>query len=353
MNRRHFVKIVTGGAVAAALPRIARAQPPGPTTYVYKTVGECQIKADVYPSAQGAGKPAVMWIHGGALIMGSRKWPDARFFAELQQRGFAVVSIDYRLAPETKLPGIIEDLQDAWRWLRREGPKRFGIDPERMATAGGSAGRLPDLDDGVLPGAPPPRLVSYFGYGDITTPWYSQPDEFYRRKPLVPKEDAYRLVGNRVLSEPPASNQRGRFYRVLSPAGHLAQGSDGARPARRAQMVRPVLPHPQRDGQVSAHIPDPRDRGHRRPLRGIEKHGRQVGGVGRRARVRHGEGGRSRAVGSESRQGGPDCPTGCRVYQDPYELKPATLVTSAACTNPHPGWPPGIQRKCSLDRSGC
>jgi dipeptidyl aminopeptidase/acylaminoacyl peptidase len=55
-------------------------------------------------------------------------------------------------------------------------------------------------------------LVSYYGYGDITTPWYSKPDAFYRRQPLVSKEEAYRCVGDRVLSEPTIPNQRGRFY---------------------------------------------------------------------------------------------------------------------------------------------
>jgi acetyl esterase/lipase len=153
-----------------------------------------------------------MWIHGGALIMGSRKWPDARLNAELFPRGFVVVSIDYRLAPETKLPGIIEDVQGAWRWLRQEGPKRFGIDPDRIATAGGSAGGYLTLMTGFCLEPRPRALVSYFGYGDITTPWYSEPDAFYRRQALVPKEEACRCVGQRVLSEPPAPNQRGRFY---------------------------------------------------------------------------------------------------------------------------------------------
>ena len=46
--------------------------------------------------------------------------------------GYAIVSIDYRLAPETKLPGIIDDLRDAFRWVREQGPSRFGIDPERI-----------------------------------------------------------------------------------------------------------------------------------------------------------------------------------------------------------------------------
>ena len=134
------------------------------------------------------------------------------FWPSCVKRGFVIVSIDYRLAPETKLPGIIEDVQDAWRWLRQEGPKQFGIDPDRIATAGGSAGGYLTLMTGFCLEPRPRALVSYYGYGDITTPWYSKPDAFYRRQPLVPKDEAYRCVGNRVLSEPPTPNRRGRFY---------------------------------------------------------------------------------------------------------------------------------------------
>ena len=54
LSRHQFLKLVGGGAISASLPRCARAELPSPTTYVYKTVGECQIKADVYRSAEGA-----------------------------------------------------------------------------------------------------------------------------------------------------------------------------------------------------------------------------------------------------------------------------------------------------------
>ena len=48
MNRHEFLKVLAGGAVAAALPRICLAQTPGPATFTYKVAGGCQIKADVY-----------------------------------------------------------------------------------------------------------------------------------------------------------------------------------------------------------------------------------------------------------------------------------------------------------------
>lgn len=211
MNRRDVMRIVAGGAVAAAMPRWSRAQSPPVQTHVYRTVGACQIKADVYQAAPGQRRPAVMWIHGGALIMGGRGGIDQRFQAELVKAGFVIVSIDYRLAPETRLPGIIEDVQDAWKWLLKESPS-FGIDPDRIATAGGSAGGYLTLMTGFCLDPRPRALVSYFGYGDITTPWYSKPDEFYRRQPLVPKEEAYGAVGQTVISEQPTLNRRGRFY---------------------------------------------------------------------------------------------------------------------------------------------
>lgn len=212
MSRPDFLKLLAGGAMAAALPRSAFAAAPVAETHVYKVAGGCEIKADVYGASPGSRKPAVMWIHGGALIMGTRKSPDARFLAELLQWGFVAVLIDYRLAPETKLPGIIEDVQDAWRWMRGEDGQRLGIDPQRMAVAGGSAGGYLTLMAGFCLAPRPRALVSYFGYGDITGPWYSQPDDFYRRQPLVPKEEAYQSVGDKVLAEIPAANQRRRFY---------------------------------------------------------------------------------------------------------------------------------------------
>jgi acetyl esterase/lipase len=241
MKRRDFVRMVAGGAVAAALPRWSHAQAPAVQTHVYKTVGACQIKADVYQAAPGQRKPAVMWIHGGALIMGGRRGIDQRFQAELVKAGFVIVSIDYRLAPETKLPGIIEDVQDAWRWLRTERPG-FGIDPDRIATAGGSAGGYLTLMTGFCLDPRPRALVSYFGYGDITTPWYSKPDEFYRRQPLVPKDEAYSAVGKTVLSEQPTPNRRGRFYLYCRQQGIWPNEVAGHDPKAEPKWFDPYCP---------------------------------------------------------------------------------------------------------------
>ena len=55
--------------------------------------------------------------------MGDRRGIDATLRDELIKAGYVVVSIDYRLAPETKLPAILDDVKDAFAWIRSEGPK--------------------------------------------------------------------------------------------------------------------------------------------------------------------------------------------------------------------------------------
>src|SRR5215471_8385010 len=82
------------------------------TTVAYREIDGHKILADVYRPQDAKIRPVIVWIHGGALIMGNRHLEErgdvTRFpltFAKAE--GYAVVSIDYRLAPETKLPDII------------------------------------------------------------------------------------------------------------------------------------------------------------------------------------------------------------------------------------------------------
>ena len=144
--------------------------------------------------------------------MGHRGQVDRALLNKLLKAGYSVVSIDYRLAPETKLPAILEDVEDACKWVRDKGPELCHIDPKRIAVMGGSAGGYLTLAAGFRVNPPPKVLVSFWGYGDIAGAWYSRPDPFYSRQPPVPKEEAYQAVGQSVISESSGKNNRHRFY---------------------------------------------------------------------------------------------------------------------------------------------
>jgi len=214
MNRRAYLK---AAAVAAMSPLRAQSNPTVPaitmTTHTYKVAQGCEIHADVYGYTDGVVRPVMIWIHGGALIIGDRSWIDRLLWYVYQQAGFVIVSIDYRLAPETKLPDIVQDLRDAYAWVREKGPALFRIDPARIAVSGESAGGYLTLMSGFRLTPPPKVLVSFWGYGDIIGNWYSRPDPFYSKMPAVSKEQAYKSVGNRVIAAAPKYDDNRRdFY---------------------------------------------------------------------------------------------------------------------------------------------
>jgi len=213
VNRREFVARAAASLPIALPGFLSAEQLPVPRTYTYKKAGGCVLKADVYGASFTVKKPVIFWIHGGALIFGTRRYIEAPRLGELfLSNGYALVSIDYRLAPETKLPAIIKDVQDAYRWVHELGPRLFNIDPGRLAVAGGSAGGYLALMAGFCVRPRPRALLSLSGYGDIDGPWYSQPSPHYLRHALVSKEEAFDSVVNGCVCETPEPNPRFRFY---------------------------------------------------------------------------------------------------------------------------------------------
>ena len=208
-----------------------------PQTYVYKTTSHCDIHLDVYHSSSNSDpSPAIIWIHGGALIGGSRK----RYIREMYLAlGFTVVTIDYRLAPETKLPLIIEDVQDAFKWIREKGRDLFRIDSSRLAVTGHSAGGYLTLMAGTF--FPRPKaLVSFYGYGDIIGDWLSKPSSFYCNQPAVLKEDAYRFYKGQPFAD--VRKDRGPFYLYCRQQGLWPKEIGGRDPVAEPSFFKPYCP---------------------------------------------------------------------------------------------------------------
>jgi acetyl esterase/lipase len=122
-----------------------------------------------------------------------------------------------------KLPEIIADVQDAFRWLREEGTKACHLDPKRLVVTGGSAGGYLTLMTGVAMTPRPTALIAYWGYGDVDGDWYTKPSEFYRKSiPLIDRAEAYKGVGGPIItgSEDGVDiKARGRFYHYLRQNG--------------------------------------------------------------------------------------------------------------------------------------
>lgn len=180
---------------------------------IYRVVDGRELSADVIGAQAGARRPCVLWIHGGGLIFGSRTVsPRDSLLRALLEQDFVVVSIDHRLAPETKLPEIVDDVRHAWRWLHDTGPGAFGVAVDRIAIAGASAGAYLALMAGYMAEPRPRAIASFFGYGDITAPWEVDPSAHYRTMDLVTRADALASLSAPPMQDPASGIDRSVFY---------------------------------------------------------------------------------------------------------------------------------------------
>ena len=87
----------------------------------------------------GVKLPVLVYFHGGGFTIGSIATHDALCRRLGHLAGCAVLSVDYRLAPEHKFPAAQDDAWDAVQWVAREGAS-VGLDTARIAVGGDSAG---------------------------------------------------------------------------------------------------------------------------------------------------------------------------------------------------------------------
>jgi acetyl esterase/lipase len=91
------------------------------------------------PAPGAKDKPALLHIHGGGYVVGTADIATPANQRYAMECGCVVVSVDYRLAPETPFPGSLEDNYAALRWLHANAAA-LGVDPRRIGVGGESAG---------------------------------------------------------------------------------------------------------------------------------------------------------------------------------------------------------------------
>ena len=129
-------------ALTAASAQQPAAVPEGVKAHrdlAYVENGHARQKLDLFvPEKAAAPLPLIIWVHGGGWAAGSKDGcPPLR--GGYTERGYAVASIGYRLSGDAIFPAQIEDCKAAIRWLRAHA-KQYGLDPQRFAAWGSSAG---------------------------------------------------------------------------------------------------------------------------------------------------------------------------------------------------------------------
>ncbi|MFO0953235.1 MAG: alpha/beta hydrolase [Isosphaeraceae bacterium] len=132
--REARLQMEAGTLMLGRLPEVGRVQDvsiPGPA-------GPLRARLTV-PAEAATPSPAVVYFHGGGFVCGSVYSHDHLCRALTNAARVAVLSVDYRLAPENPFPAPVEDAEAATVWAAAHAPE-VGIDPEKLAVGGDSAG---------------------------------------------------------------------------------------------------------------------------------------------------------------------------------------------------------------------
>ncbi|GAB3616563.1 alpha/beta hydrolase [Okibacterium endophyticum] len=133
---RHVDKPVVRAVTRAALRSWPSPRVPGVRVGIAR-VGSASLR--VYEPEGRCSRPALLWIHGGGLVVGSARQDDGLCARTAARLDAVVVSVDYRLAPEDPCPAAIDDVFAGWQWLLAHA-EQLDVDTGRLAIGGESAG---------------------------------------------------------------------------------------------------------------------------------------------------------------------------------------------------------------------
>ena len=147
LARARYLPQLSFGPRLARLMRRLKARPvdPGPDVTVQEVVvpgpeGAPPVSLRVFqPAGLRAPAPALLWVHGGGLILGAPEQDDRTNIAFARELGITVAAVRYRLAPDNPAPAAVEDAYAGLRGLvERAGD--LHVDADRIAIGGASAG---------------------------------------------------------------------------------------------------------------------------------------------------------------------------------------------------------------------
>lgn len=209
------LKAVTSGKVP--LINMASQMPQGVTSEMdieYGKVGERSLQLDLYrPASSDHPRPAILFIHGGGWKGGERSIM-AFYCQRYAERGYITATMSYRFSQEAPFPAAVSDTKCAIRFLRANAA-RYGIDPNKIAVSGNSAGGHLSLmagyssdiaaleGEGGNPGVSSrvQAVIDFYGPTDLTTDfarkqgvvkdfmggktWEQAPDLYKQASPLT------------------------------------------------------------------------------------------------------------------------------------------------------------------------
>lgn len=169
------------------------------------------LAMDIYRgSAHGGKRPGLVYIHGGAWVLGDKREQGLPLCNHLASLGWVCANANYRLSPGATYPDHVDDANSAVAWLR-EHAGEYGVDPEFIAIVGNSAGaHIAAMT--ALTGDSVQAVITFYGVYDLTNRLGVHGSAFIDR-----------LIGPHVLKA--FFDTEPEKFRAASPVDHVARAS--------------------------------------------------------------------------------------------------------------------------------
>lgn len=198
---RLIFALISGFAIifSSQLHAVELFRNPAPdSTYIYKQINNKKLHLDVYEpenaKTPGASRPAIVFFHGGSWNTGNKNSFASKAAYIAEQSGAIAITVEYRVKSRDKTTphAAVQDAMSAMRWVRQEAEK-LGIDPNRIAAGGGSAGGQLALATALLDRQPPYNTSSIS----------AKPDAIFLYSPVLETKNWEKMFNKKLRSISP------------------------------------------------------------------------------------------------------------------------------------------------------
>lgn len=179
------------------------------------------------PNNNEAYKGTILYFHGGGMIFGYREDLPQPYISLLTENGYGLLALDYLLAPESKLPAIMQGISQSIEWFTQEGATALNLDHSDYYLMGRSAGGYLALYHAVHASNKPRGVIAFYGYYTLNDASFNVPSRYALQYPQVSDQMMDSLIVKQPIASEPskeryllylAARQRGNWIPFISGA---------------------------------------------------------------------------------------------------------------------------------------